>query len=517
MLIYDPANNMYHELKPKKYTLQKKFNKMPPGLLVFRHSHIAITGYHLGDNWEFEKFLSVWDDIKHRYRRVAGWPVPELDEFRVPRSFSGGILQKYFPYHKPTVENDAYPSEKTDVRLLTPPRDDEQKVGISFLCAEGDFRQNRRYTTLMLDNSGGSGKSFTCAAACCFLKAKVCVFVPVEKVLRQWIKTFVDFTSYKEEDTLLVSGSDMCLDIIAGKYKDIKVFVFSTPTVVSFQKQYGNLETIELLRATGAYVKIIDEFHRNMRANNMIDALSNFHMNFYASATPTRSGEKEPKIFRALYRNCPRFGSNFKVQEEEWTNVLICMYKWTPTPAQQRRMINRQTKWLNARLYEKELINSPAEQRANFEEATISMFEWGKNHTSKGNKVLIMCATVDGTEYAKQLAERVFDGKISRYYGALKPKEKEEALTADVICATAQSLGVGADIKKIQQVFMLATYSNVIDAGQLPRRARKLDNGEPVYYTEMVNAGYVKTFNQYNARIPALTKTTRTGKLMLVQ
>lgn len=132
------------------------------------------------------------------------------------------------------------------------------------------------------------------------------------------------------------------------------------------------------------------------------------------------------------------------------------------------------------------------------------------------NKILILCATVDGTEFLQELCEEIFPGETSRYYGGLKQKEKDEALTKRIICATSQSLGTGADIKGIQHVYMVATYSNWIDANQLPGRARKID-GVDSYYCEFINSGYYKTWRQYEKRKPELIKKSKTGNIIMIE
>lgn len=523
MIIYDRANDEMVEVVPKSYTLAKRLNRVHDDLLIFRHGHIAITNYKLGDNREFEKkALSVWDERNFRYDRKAGHYIPELMEFRVPRCFDTAILQQYFPHHRPIVDNDAYPADKIDVKLLVPPRDDEQRVGLAFLCAQGDYKKNCRYTTLMLDMYTGSGKSFTIMAATCFLRARTVVIVPFSKLLKQWEETYTDYSSITKDEILIVSsegsssGQDICMDILNGKHKDKKVFIFMIDSLVAFQKNHGDLKTIELLRATRAYAKVMDEIHREMKAMSMIDALSNFHMNYYASATPDRSQKKEKWIFKTIYRNCPRFGKNFKTTDEKWTNIIIARYAFIPTPAQIKRMVDPRKKWLNPKMYEKELIHAPEEQIANLHSKFQNIMKWSKQLLKKGNKILILCSTIDGTEFFRSWAEEFFPGETSRYYGTMKSKDQEKALKATVICATSQSLGTGADIKGIQHVYNMETYSNSINAGQLPGRARKIE-GVSVFYIEFSNHSYIKTYRQFESHKPYLIKASKTGKLMILE
>lgn len=184
--------------------------------------------------------------------------------------------------------------------------------------------------------------------------------------------------------------------------------------------------------------------------------------------------------------------------------------------AQSKRIINQRTKWLNSNLYEKELFLDK-EHNDDFFNKLETMLKWSHKIVKPENKILIMCGTVEGTKTMLEVAEKVFPGECVRYYGGMKEKDKEEALKHRVICATGQSLGTGADIKGIQHVYNVSTYSTWITANQKPGRARKLSDGTQVFYIELVNFGYMKTVRQYEKRRPELMKKTRTGQLMVIQ
>lgn len=863
MQVIDPITGEYHEF------FRRDTVKQLPNQIIFRHGHIAITGYKPGDNREFEKTLSVWDEVTHRYYQVAGYYVKELGEFRLPRSYDTGQLAKFFPKHTPVIDNNAYFADKIDVALTTPPRDDEQVAALSFLCCKGDFKRNSRYTTLMLAQGTGSGKqmpddtpiptpngwrrldelkvgdyifdingyptmvleifpqkgmqdvyeltlfdnrkircgaehlwtvykkskktvlrtkdmlddyetvckggkishkykiptagpvqypykdvpidpyivgafigngclhetgltissgntfvpayiakqlglqthfkpkgsysyvfryldgedhngcvrmqtaeffkdlpelidagsdtkhipdiykynsvevrrgilcglmdtdgtidddftpsyttvsrrlrddivelvhslgygayvyldkrkdkyktgecfridivcpnkdkpllfkrvpfkttrakaaakykgranrkwmiikkiekvgqakqrcitvdnpdglylagdfipthnTYGTTASSIYLKGRTAIFIPISKLMDQWKNSYINFTSIKEDEILCVRGSAICEEIRLGLHADKKVFIFMVQTVRNYVQEYGNLKAIEMFKQTHAYLKICDEVHKEMKTVCMIEALCNFHMNYYASATPKRSATKENWIFGNLFRNCPRFGENFKTTEEKWTNIMIAQYRFTPTPTQTERMIRSRTKWLNSKLYEKELVHASDDQRKSFDNTFRSMLKWSKSQLKEGNKILVLCASIDGTEYTKKLAEDIFPGDVSTYTGQMSNKEQVEALKKTVICATSQSLGTGADIKRIQHVCMIGTYSNAVDAGQLPGRARKLDDGTAVVYYEMVNVGWYKTYKQFEKRKPFLIKASKLGKLFMI-
>ena len=457
--------------------------------------------------------MSTFDKITWKYRQMGGYYVKCLKEFRLPRSYDPGQLAKYFRGYTIRVDNDAYPADKVDYDLTVPPRDDFQRVGLTFLCSQEEFRKNAQYTTLLIDAKTGAGKTYLGSSAPAFLHARVVVFVPISKLLNQWRDSFLNFTSLKEKEVMVVRGSKTCEEIRNGEHEKVKVFIFSNDTVVSYQKRYGDMNTINMLASTNAYVKIVDEVHLDLKAVSMIDALSNFRMNFYMSATPGRSPDKENWIFRNCFRNLPWFGGNFEVEEEKHINIFIRPYRFVPTAQQISRMVQARTGWLNSNSYERELINASEDQVLDFCNMLRAVLRWSKSLLKEGNKILILTETVDGTGFVSGIAESIFPEEVSAYYGGMTADAKAEALKSTVICATSRSLGTGADIPHIQHVYNIVTYSNWISAKQLPGRARALKDGTEVAYIEFVNFSYRKTAKQFEKRKPTLLKIAKGGKI----
>ena len=345
---------------------------------------------------------------------------------------------------------------------------------------------------------------------------KTIVFVPFSKLLDQWKSAYTDYTSLSDKDIMIIQGSNACEKILAGKCKHIKVFVCSMDTIASFQKKYGNLRTIELLKATGAYIKIIDEIHRDIRAVSMIEALSNFRLNYYMSASPGRAEQKENWIFRTLFKNVPSFGGDFQTQEEKHITVMIKKFKWTPDYKQIKAMVNNKT-GLNIKAYERELINSPQFQRQSFDDAIMVLLNWAKGVMKPGKRLMLMAQSIETLFYIQKLAEKVFPGETGVYYGGLSKKEKELAIEKKIIIATDSSLGTGANIPELQFLIYCSTYSNWLNARQISGRLRKLNDGTQVVYIELLNVGYLKTMKQFDKRKGELQRRSKTGKLFFVE
>ena len=483
--------------------------------ILVRHGNIAITDYHKGDNWEFEKSLSVWDPTRFKYTMVGGYYIKELKEFRVNRGYSLARLHEFFPHHKIEVVNDAIPSDKIKVKLFAPPRNDIQRVTLTFMASEGIYKKNHKYTQQLIELPTGQGKTYCGSASISFLSAKTVVIVPFSKLLDQWRDSILNFTSIKKDEILIVQGKKTCKKIIEDKYPDVKVFIFMVDTIASFKKSNGNLAVMDLFYHTHAYTKIVDEVHLDMKALSMIEALSNFHMNYYMSATAGRTEHKEDWIFKNLFYNIPKFGSNFINQDEKYLNVLIKYYQFFPTNKQINKMVNNKV-GLNSMLYEKVLVHADEQQQIGFNSSLCTILKWTKNLLPKGNKVLILAQTIDFLEYIQKQAETVYTGQTALYHGQLSSKEREKALEADVIIATIGTLGTGADIQGIQFLINCTTYSSKITANQISGRCRQLPNGEQSCYIELVNNGWKKTMNQFLKREHYLRKKTKTGKLLIV-
>lgn len=641
-------------LVPKKYTVALQLNIIESDCVILRHGHIAITNYRMGDNKEFEKALSTWDKMRFKYDLVGGYYVKKLREFRINRGFNLLILRRYFPKHEFKIDNNAYPCDKIDVKLYAAPRDDFQRVALTFMASQGEFRKNLSYTQQLITAQTGSGKAipddaliptpkglrrmdsinegdyvyninhqptkvlrvypqgvqetykltfddgrtarcnsehlwyviynnklmvvplyslmgseinyedvyipcpaentelhitkieqienlpqrciliddplhvfltennvpthntYCGTASTAFLSARTLVIVPISILLKQWKDSYLNFTSLEEDEILIVQGSKKCEKILDGKYKDVKVFLVMVDTLLSFHKSHGDMETIELLRAMNCYTKIVDEVHRDMKSLSLIEALSNFRMNYYLSASPGRSDRKEDWIFSNLFMNMPKFGSDFTTVSEKHINVLIKKYRFIPTPQQIKQMY-RPNVGLNSNSYEKVLLNADKYQKEEFIDSVKVILAWTKKLLKKKNKILFMCNTVDGTGVIKDIAEEIYPGKCSRYYSTgLSKKEKEEALKSKVIIATQSSVGTGTDIPGIQFVLNMTTYSSKINSTQLPGRARALKDGTPVMYIEFVNVAYRATYRQFEKRKPFLKNNAKDHKIMMV-
>ena len=756
--------NDFIRMIPKRRSLKEMFSREEESEIIVRHGHIAITNYHMGDNREFEKSLSVWDKISFKYHLVGGYYVKALHEFRINRGYNLSMLHHFFPNLEFKIDNNPYDRKPCKMKLTTPPRSDFQKVALTFMAGEGKFKANKNYSQIMIDADTGDGKAqpddtiiptpdgmkrldqlqigdmvynlqglpvpvtgifpqdgpqitykitfedgrttrcngehlwyadrgngdevistyrlieemlkgkeitiplpnpmkyasvntplhpfhygrecirtgsrihpmyiyndeitrnhvicgimsqllitytpdgfihindiptpelaedvitivrslgdyamltgttvsvrrtktkwnaklqhaepikrqrlaitsiqlvedtmqrcimiddplhvyitenyipthntYCGVAITAYHEERAVIIVPFSKLIDQWKEAFTKFTTLEEDDIMVVKGTKSCEKILAGKTKDKKIFIVMVDTLASARKTLGDLKIIDMLNATQASIKIVDEIHRDMKSICMIEALSNFKRNYYMSASPGRAEQKENWIFKTLFYNVPRFGSGFKTKEEKHINIMVKKYYFTPDVQQSSSIINRRV-GMNTRTYEKVLATAKPEQQQSFNNALRDMIAWAKRVMDPDCRILILAQTIDFLHYIKNQIDDIFPEEVALYHGSLKPSEKEDALNHKVIVATVGSLGTGADIADLQFTFNVMVYSNWLDAMQISGRLRKKENITQCY-CELVNYGWYKTIKQYEKRKTFLLKRSRTGKIVVI-
>ena len=367
----------------------------------------------------------------------------------------------------------------------------------------------------LTENGIPTHNTYCGVASTAFMSSRLVIIVPFTKLLEQWKESLTTFTSIKESEIMIVQGSKACEKIREGKCKDIKAFIFMTDTIASYQEHYGNLAVIDMFYETNAYVKIVDEVHRDLKTITMIDALTNFHMTYYMSATPGRTERKENWIFKELFHNVPKFGEEFEKQDEKHLNVMVKKYTFTPNSKQINQMVNPRV-GLNGMIYEKVLMNASEDQRQDFNNSLQVVLNWAKGLLKKGNKIMILAQSVDFLTYLSTIVDEIFPNQWSLYHGGLSKAERKQALEKKVIIATMGTLGTGADIKGLQFLFNCATYSSHITVKQVSGRCRPMKDGTPVVYCELCNYGWLKTVKQFEKRKRYLIERSRTGSIVMI-
>ena len=497
--------------KPKSQTM--KYRSMSQDLkkqrtmILVKHGHISITNYKLGDNKDFEKVLSVWKKTHYKYDMIGGNYIKYLKELRIPRGFNVYLLKKFFPTAEFKIYNDVTRYDSMDVELKVAPRSDIQIVAISHMICAPPFEKNHKYTQQLITMDTGEGKSYSTIAAICFHKAKAMITVPTVRIAEQWRDYFLQYTDIPKNKIIIVSGGDICNKIYEEKI-DGWIYVFISKTLNDYHTKNGNYKTELMLTRTRAKIKVVDEVHRNTKTMFIIDTLSNFKMNYYLTATDGRADQAEDKVFNRCFKDMAK-SDGMKSQQEAHINVIIKKY-YLEIPQALRQEIIVPKIGLNSNLYENILFSYGRKELFN---GIDFILNWIDTHNPNGNKILFLTSTINGIEELKKhLSKRYPDKSIRQYHSNLSKSEKENFTDGDIIIATDKGAGYGVDIPGTQFMINITTYSNKIGAKQFKGRLRKMN--EEVFYFELVNWSFDKTYQQYQSRKPHLKGNAKKGVII---
>lgn len=473
-------------------------------LILVKHGHIAITDYKLGDNWEFEKLLSVWIKTHFKYSMIGGYYVKYLRELRIPRGFDMHLLKRHFPDREFKLYQTTTKHESIKIDLKTAPRTDIQVVAISHMICAKPYEHLYKYTQQLITMDTGEGKSYSTIASIAFHAARAIIIAPTVRIADQWKEYFIQYTDIPEKKVVVVSGKASC-DRILNNENNEWIYIFINKTLSDYLTRRGPYNTEKMLANTKAKIKVVDEVHRNMKSIVALDALSNFKMNYYLTASAGRADKVEDRIFSRCFKLVPMC-NGIKTKEEAHINVIIKKYHF-PVPHQIRSEIVVPRVGMNSNLYENALFSYAKDQLLN--EFDFIM-KWISKHNPSNNKILILTATINGIEQMqKHIQKKYPDKKVTTYHSNLSKVEKESFTDGDIIIATDKGSGYGVDIPGVQFMINILTYSNKQGAIQFKGRLRKME--EEVYYFELVNWAFDKTYQQYMSRKPHLKSNAKKG------
>lgn len=457
------------------------------------HTHTVITDYTLGDNESFEKMLSVWDDTKFKFKPIGYDYDEESKELIVPRGCNLNTLEHIFNAQSEVIYVPD-PYDEISMRVMTPPRNDDQKHGIAFLIGEGEYLYTKKYSQLLLNFETGAGKTYITSAAMQFFRMKTLIVTHTNNIKEQWIDTFLTKTDLSASDICIIKDSATIKRILKNKKSRIfKVYLVTHSTLASYAKHNGWDAVHELFIYLRIGLKIIDEAHR-MFANMMkIDFHTNCKKNIYLTATFNRSDYSENKLFKLCTANIVKYSKDQAKITRKHIQYLSVLYDSNPS-------LDDKASMFTMRKFNKSRYSQYLGTCDKFFDVLKFIVEYFIN---KEGKMLILATTIDTCEIIKDIISKIYPSKsISLYHSKIPKDEKEIAFDADIICSTPQSAGTGTDIRGLRVVINTECYSSQVTADQVSGRLREYNEKDYTYYIELVDSGFKSVYNMYERRLP---------------
>lgn len=461
-----------------------------------RHTSILIHDYEINDVPELQNQFSVYDPIKHcRSYKGIMWD-SEKKILYLPRGADINYLEKIFK-EQPSMNYNHDPIEPMSIRAKVPPKDDMQRNATAFLIGVDKYNYTKKYSQMLLQMPPGSGKTYIITTALQFIGTRAFIIVPNEKIKKQFISSLLNFTDISSEHIIDVRGKSEINSIMKKDLPKWKVYVACHGALISHAKRNGWESIEELFKHAKVGVKIYDEAHLYFENILKIDFHTNTKKTIYVTATFKRSDYHENILFNKCFKNVISFSLESKDVSNKHIMYLGIQYNSHPSLDDQTFMITRMG--FNKTRY----ANYQVEQSA-FYDALDYTIKYFKKYEGK---ILILCTTINGVEKIKKFIDDAYDDiSVSVYHSKISDEERENAFTADIICTTPQSAGVGADIPGLRVVIMCESYSSEIQAEQVSGRLREYGNSENTFYVELVDIGFPKVYKMWKGRLNVFKK-----------
>jgi hypothetical protein len=477
--------------------------------VIFRHGHIAITDYKMGDNFEFEKKLSQWDEDNYKYNMIIGYYYKDKKELRLPRGFSPELIHRFFAAtHKFELDNKCWDYDRFDYKLKHGPKSDIQIVALAHMIGAAPYEENKKYSSQLIYMDTGEGKSYSYIATLAYFGVKTVLSVHRGSIKDQWTEYFLKHCYISKDKIIHIDGSKGVEKLLHGDYDHCAVFIFITNTLENQLTQYGPKRIEQILKKTKAGLLGFDEIHKWFKFVMQISSISNIRKQYYLTATPNRSDGHEDALMKRAFSGTPKtYG--LKTLEENHINVIVKYYSYTLSKGSIRYCAKR--KGLNAMLYENMVFKYGADK---LYKAMDFVFTFVDHMNVNKNKVLILTSTTAGVDTLYERYKELYPNKnVTRNHGKLPKAERDKYKNGDIIIATEKSAGEAENIEGLQFMLNIVSYSNKIGAKQYKGRLREIP-GDEVYYFEFVNNAFSRTKEQFQNREKELKKTAKGGDIV---
>lgn len=460
---------------------------------------IRIYGYNDYTKNKFvERSFSIWDQVSFKATNMYEYD-KDNEILYLPRGADLNILRREFKT-TPNIVRGNTDYKKSDINLISPPRNDLQKEIISFITSTDKFANNAKYSQYSVVVPTGEGKTYCAIASICKLGITTLVIVHRTKIKDQWVNSFKEFTDLKDEQIGEISGSSS-IDYILENPKNInfKLFITTHTTLNSYASKHGWDKIDELFNKLGIGMKIIDEAHLHFKNTVFLDLHTNVYKTIYLTATYNRSDRMEDIIFQRVFSNSVKYVPNENLISRKHVIYIGVLYNSNPSLENILNMTGK-------RGFDKHAYSRYLEESNEFYKCLDSVLSTFIPKIGD-KKILILSSAINTTEKIKTFIKSIYPSiKVDTYHSKKPAVEKEESLNSQIICSTPSSAGVGFDVKNLKIVIMTEGYSSKVEAVQVPGRLRLLNAEDNTLYIELVDRGFRKVYDMYIRRVPIFKK-----------
>lgn len=474
------------------------------GKIIRNNNGTLILPYTKGQSRQLEKQTSIWDKVYHKSIESTGFFIKYNDKMSgfVTHQNNPKYLQGLFPQYE----------------IIQAPEIKPNKMGQSFSLKDNITPTEIQYDILnkILNSNGGImntnewfvhlqtsyGKTLLSVYLSSIIGQKTLILCFSTEILKQWIKTYEEKTTFDMSRILLVDKSAIFKAILEDKFNHDKydVFVCTPKLISSFGKKNG-YDTLDIImKKIGIGLKIFDEAHRNIGNLIKINGTTNIKRTLYLSADFGQANHILEEQYYRIFYNVPIIEPSEDLKPNmRYTQAIVIMYNSEPTMTEIPSINDRYG--YNSQRY----IDYQFKKEKIFDAIYIVMDKIIKDEY----RTLILLNHIDHIDILKEKLEERYNDKytIGRYHSEVSSEEK--SFTKDyskIIISTYSSFGTGIDTTNIKYVLSL-NQSNKIEDNQAAGRARPLPDGSDVMYFMFIDKGFKYCMDKLRSRLIYLKET----------
>lgn len=460
------------------------------------HTHTEINDYELGSEPGLEKKLSVWDSSVFRFKPIGYSYDEDEKRLRIARGFPLHVLEQTFR-EPPNVVYTPDEYAEMSMRMRVKPRNDIQKDAIAFLLGEGKYMHTKKYAQMLLNLAPGAGKTYITAAAMSFFRMKSIIITHTNDIKEQWLDTFTEMTDLSEPHICVIRNSAVITRLMGKDTLPFKVYLVTHSTIASYAKRNGWGAVHELFKHLQIGLKVIDEAHLNFANSQKIDHYTNCKKNLYLTATFGRSDFYEHTLFKRCMANVVKYGEKQVQVDRKHILYLAILYNSWPSVGEEASMYTMRK--FNRLRYAKYAMTCDK-----FFDALKYTLDY---LSTKSGKILVLSSSIESCGVIRKFIEETYKGKVVReLHSKVSKEERDDTLSADIICSTSQSSGTGKDIPGLRAVINTEAYSSQVTADQVSGRLRQYSETENTFYIELIDRGFRHCYKMYERRLPVFKK-----------
>lgn len=447
------------------------------------NTHIEISPYHKGENMQLENYLSEYVFLsKWRHYEPVAYYI-EDDTLYVPRGLSVQNLEATFNSLATVskVSNKVKKINYPGFICTATPRDDIQDNAMEFLLCRGRFKAGRQYNQFHLNLDTGDGKTMCMLMLVATFGAKAIIVTHRKNIKEQWKETFSEYTNLPSSELVDISGDKF------DKYAELgdgSVFFTTHQALTSYARKHGWKALGKVFEKIGFGVKIVDEAHINFSNTLMEDYFTNVAMNYYVTATPKRTSNKQAALYKMAFSNSYKFGSITDYEHRrKHVHFITTFYHSSPTEYDMRMCST--ARGFSVSMFADYAVN---ENRCTQIRAIKEVYQ---EAVENRGRILITAGSINAIDTLYEELDGLVPGKtVGKMHSRQDHKLNEAALNADVILATPSYVGTGCDIKGLRTIINVTPIGSEILMSQVQGRLRELGPNTDTFMYHLVDTSF---------------------------